>query len=253
MRNGSGNGGIFPIRAHSHDRSLDCGTLHLAANGHVPAPAFPPCDAMARKAARVREIAGLKALSFAQSDRHGSHVGPALWPYRDRLPVTLGPQVKMGREPGASHIHHDLRTAGAAGNISRHTAGRLGPGAGQRATFGDDVAADFKPVAVARAAQSLLNRLAGGINCIGRLAANPFRGAIRHGDGARTRPVPGQAEERSFGTGFRLGLRRNKQNCRRDHCFFEAASRGFQRKNGHEFTFPIPLPPQSCRGPAIRL
>jgi hypothetical protein len=43
---------------------------------------------MARKAARVREIAGLKALSFAQSDRHGSHVGPALWPYRDRLPVT---------------------------------------------------------------------------------------------------------------------------------------------------------------------
>jgi hypothetical protein len=78
---------------------------HLAANGHVPAPAFPPCDAVARKAARVREIAGLKALSFAQSDRHGSHVGPALWPYRDRLPVTLGPQVKMGREPGASRIH----------------------------------------------------------------------------------------------------------------------------------------------------
>ena len=146
----------------------------------------------------AHQIVGLRALSFAQSDRHGSHVGAALWPDRDRLPVTLGPQVKMGREPGASHIHHDLRTAGAAGNISRRTAGRLGPGAGQRAAFGDDVAADFKPVAVARAAQSLLNRLAGGINCIGRLAANPFGGAIRHGDGAGTRPVPGQAEERVF-------------------------------------------------------
>src|ERR1700730_14882567 len=225
---------------------------HLAANGHVPAPAFPPSVAMARKAARVREIAGLKALSFAQSDRHGSHVGAALWPYRDRLPFTLDPHVETGREAGASHIRHDLRTAGAAGNVSRHTADRVGPGAGKRAAIGDDIAADFRPVAVARAAQSLLNRLAGGINRIGRLAANPFGGAIRHGDGAGTRPVAGQADERSFGTGLRLGLRRNKQNSRRDYCFFEAASRGIQRKNGHEFTFPIPLPrSQSCRGPAI--
>jgi hypothetical protein len=30
---------------------------------------------------------GLRALSFVQSDRHGSHVGAALWPNRDRLPV----------------------------------------------------------------------------------------------------------------------------------------------------------------------
>src|SRR5580704_11850751 len=109
---------------------------------------------------RVQEIAGLKALSFAQSDRHGSHVGAALWPDRDRLPFTLGPHVETGREAGPSHIRHDLRTAGAAGNISRHTASRLGPGAGQRTAFGNDIAADFHPVAVARAAQSLLNRLA---------------------------------------------------------------------------------------------
>ena len=48
MRNCSGNGGLFPIRAHSHDRSLTAELFHLAANGHVPAPAFPPCDVMAR-------------------------------------------------------------------------------------------------------------------------------------------------------------------------------------------------------------
>jgi len=152
----------------------------------------------------------------------------------------------MGREPGASHIHHDLRTAGAAGNISRRTAGRLGPGAGQRATVGDDIAADFKPVAVARAAQSLLNRLAGGINCIGRLAANPFGGAIRHGDGARTRPVPGQPQEWAFPTRFRMSLRRNEQKSRREHCCFEATSREFQRKEGHDFRFPILLPRSQC-------
>jgi hypothetical protein len=40
---------------------------------------------------------------------------------------------------------------------------------------------------------TVLNRFAGGINCIGRLAANPFGGAICHGDGAGTRPVPGSA------------------------------------------------------------
>jgi hypothetical protein len=132
----------------------------------------------------------------------------------------------IGSEAGPSHIGHDLRTAG--------------------------VAADFHPIAVARAAQSLLNRFARGINCIGRLAANPFGGAIRHGDGAGPRPVPGQAEERSFGTGFRLGLRRNKQNCRRDHRFFEAASRGFRSKVCHDFAFQFPCPrSQSCRGPAI--
>jgi len=143
------------------------------------------------------EIAGLKALSFAQSNRHGSHVGAALWPYRDRLLFTLGPHVETGREAGPSHIRDDLRTAGAAGNISRQTVSRLGPGAGQRTAFRNDVAADFHPVAVARAAQSLLNRLAGGINCIGRLAANPFGGAIRQGDGAGTRPVSRQPEERA--------------------------------------------------------
>jgi len=251
MRNCSGNGGLFPIRAHSHDRSLDCGTLHLAANG----PTFlRRLSRPALRGANGRQVAdqivGLRDLSFAQSDRHGSHVGAALWPDRDRLPVTLGPQVKMGREPGARHIHHDLRTAGAAGNISRSTAGRLGPGAGQRATFGDDVAADFKPVAVARAAQSLLNYLAGGINCIGRLAANPFCGAIRHGDGARTRPVPRQPQEGACRTRFRMSLRRNEQKSRRQHCCFEAASRGFQSKEGHDFRFPIPLPwSQVCRGP----
>jgi hypothetical protein len=81
---------------------------------------------------------GLLALSFAQSDRHGSYVGAALWPYHDRLPFALGPHVETGREAGASHIGPC-----AAGNISRHTSGRLGPGAGQRAAFGNDVAADF--------------------------------------------------------------------------------------------------------------
>src|ERR1700730_12095339 len=65
-----------------------------------------PCDVMARKAARVREIAGLKALSFAQSDRHGRHLGVALWPYRDRLLVTLDPHVETGREAGASHLRN---------------------------------------------------------------------------------------------------------------------------------------------------
>jgi AraC family transcriptional regulator len=44
----------------------------------------------------------------------------------------------------------------------------------------------------------LLNRLAACINCIGDLAANPFGGAIRHGDGAGTRPVAGQPEEREI-------------------------------------------------------
>src|SRR3984893_11342543 len=105
---------------------------HLAANGHVPAPAFPPCDVMARKAARVREIAGLQALSFAQSDRHGRHLGVALWPYRDRLLAALDPHAETGREAGGSHIGHDLRTTGAAGNISCHTTGHLGPGARKR-------------------------------------------------------------------------------------------------------------------------
>src|ERR1700731_4218345 len=36
-----------------------------------------------------------------------------------------------------------------------------------------------------------------------------------------------------------MSLRRSEQKPRHEHCFFEAASRGFQRKNGHEFTFPI--------------
>jgi len=59
--------------------------------------------------------------------------------------------------------------------------------------------------------------------------------AIRHGDGAGTRPVPGQAEERSFGTGLRLGLRRNKQNCRREQCRLEAVPGKFQKKACQEF------------------
>jgi hypothetical protein len=39
----------------------------------------------------------------------------------------LGPHVEAGSEAGASHIRRDLRTAGVARNISRHTASRLGP------------------------------------------------------------------------------------------------------------------------------
>jgi hypothetical protein len=77
-----------------------------------------PIDALAflrrlSRHATARVRAGLRALSFAQSDRNGSHVGACLWSYRDRLPFTLGPQVETGREAGASHIRHDLRTAGA--------------------------------------------------------------------------------------------------------------------------------------------
>src|SRR6202045_4410720 len=132
---------------------------------------------MARQATGGREVT---VLSFAQRDRHGGHLGAALWPYRGRLLVVVGPHVETGREAGASHIGHDLRTAGAAGNISRHTARRLGPGAGKRAAFGNDVAIDFQPVAIARAAQSLLKRLAGGINHIGGLAARrPCSEAVR--------------------------------------------------------------------------
>src|SRR5258708_5852821 len=90
------------------------------------------CRIMARQATGSREIA---VLSFAQSDRHGRHLGVAVWPYRDRLLVTLDPHVETGREAGGSHIGHDLRTAGAAGNISRHTVGHLGPGARKRTAF----------------------------------------------------------------------------------------------------------------------
>jgi hypothetical protein len=86
-----------------------------------------PIDALAflrqlSRHATSRIRAGLRALSFAQRDRNGSHVGACLRPYRDRLPVTLGRHVEAGSETGASHIRHDLRTAGVARNISRHTA-----------------------------------------------------------------------------------------------------------------------------------
>ena len=42
--------------------------------------------------------------------------------------------------------------------------------------------------------------------------------SVRSGRSDSADQCPGQAHERSFGTGLRLGLRRNKQNCRRDHC-----------------------------------
>jgi hypothetical protein len=129
---------------------------------------------------RMRE----HALSFAQTDRHSRDVRAALWPDRHRLFVTVGPHVETGREAIARYIRHDLGTAGAAGNTSRSPAGRLGPGTGKRAALGNDVTADFQPVAVACTAQSLLNRLAGCINRVGCLAANPFGTAICHGDGA---------------------------------------------------------------------
>jgi hypothetical protein len=35
---------------------------------------------------------------------------------------------------------------------------------------------------------------------------------------------------------------RNQQDTRREHCCFDATSRGFQRKEGNDFRFPIPLP-----------
>src|SRR4029077_14103176 len=44
-----------------------------------------------------------------------------------------------------------------------------------------------------------------------------------------------------------MSLRRSEQKARHEHCFFEAASRGFQRKEGHEFRFPIPLPRSQSR------
>src|ERR1019366_345589 len=84
---------------------------------------------------RMRE----HALSLAQTDRHGRDVRAALWPDRHRLFVTVGPHVETGREAIARYIRHDLGTAGAAGNISRNTAGRLGPGTGKRAALGNDV------------------------------------------------------------------------------------------------------------------
>src|ERR1700730_17660141 len=102
----------------------------------------------------------------------------------------MGPHVNAGGEASTSHINQNRRTAGVAGNVSRHTASPLSPGAGKGTALRRDVAADFQPVAIARAAQSLLNRLAGGITRIRSLAANPFARAIRHGDGASTRPVP---------------------------------------------------------------
>jgi hypothetical protein len=47
-----------------------------------------------------------------------------------------------------------------------------------------------------------------------------------------------------------MSLRRNEQKSRREHCCFEVISRGFQRKEGHDFRFPILLPrSQVCRGP----
>src|SRR3984893_17610045 len=75
---------------------------HLAANGHVPAPAFPPCDVMARKAARVREIAGLKALSFAQSDtpRRPSCL---LQPHRRR--IGFAPRTLWALDPFEARPH----------------------------------------------------------------------------------------------------------------------------------------------------
>jgi hypothetical protein len=39
-----------------------------------------------------------------------------------------------------------------------------------------------------------------------------------------------------------MPLRRNEQKSRREHCFFEATTSESQRKEGHEFTFPIRLP-----------
>jgi hypothetical protein len=71
-----------------------------------------PIDALAflsrlSRHATSRIRAGLRALSFAQSDRNGSHIGACLRPYRDRLPVILGPHVEAGSEAGASHIRRD--------------------------------------------------------------------------------------------------------------------------------------------------
>src|ERR1019366_8038825 len=99
----------------------------------------------------------------------------------------LSPLVRTSRraaKPSPVTFATISELAGAAGNISRNTAGRLGPGTGKRAALGNDVTADFQPVAVACTAQSLLNRLAGCINRVGCLAANPFGTAICHGDGA---------------------------------------------------------------------
>jgi hypothetical protein len=73
----------------------------------------------------------------------------------------------------------------------------------------------------------LLNRLAGGINCIGRLATNPFGGAIRHSDSASTGPMSGQSTEWPLRTWVRMALRRNKQNCGREQCRFEAVRKKF--------------------------
>jgi hypothetical protein len=79
-----------------------------------------PFDALVLLRGLSRHATAMRVLSFAQSDRHGSHIGACLWPCRDRLPFTLGPYVETGREAGASHIRDYLRTAHAARNISRH-------------------------------------------------------------------------------------------------------------------------------------
>jgi hypothetical protein len=62
MRDSSGNGGIFPIRAHSHDRSLETQTATFLRRLSRHAASW-------RNGRQVADqMVGLGALSFAQSD-----------------------------------------------------------------------------------------------------------------------------------------------------------------------------------------
>ena len=134
-------------------------------------------------------------LSFVQSNRHRGDIRAALRPDRDRLPVALSPHIEVSRKATARDTRDDFRSAGMAGNTSRHTAGGFAPGAGKRAAFGNDVAANFQPVTVARTAQRLLDSVPSSIDGVVCLAANPLGDPARHCDRAGPRPVPRPPEE----------------------------------------------------------
>src|SRR5258708_11324007 len=150
----------------------------------------------------------------------------ALGTDRHVLLVALGGHRQPGGESGRRHDDVELAVAGAALKRTADIARRLGPGAGQRAARGDDIALQLELVAVAGAEQGLIEAGAFAADGVSRLAANPFLRTILERDRAIARPYAGHAGERRR---LRMCSRTRKTKCRAENSSAQEPRRGRTR------------------------